>query len=89
MIPLTVSMMDASMEAQWLADSSEAVRYVVIVILALFGGRGTTSSYTPKMRGRSTLSVVKAYSVGGGEPVGYGGGGEKGKLVQIASKCNE
>ena len=36
--------------------------------------------YEPRVR--CTLSVV-AHSVG------YGGGGEKGKLVQIMKKCNE
>ena len=38
-------MMDALPEAQWLAESLEAARYVVIVVLDLFSGRGATRYY--------------------------------------------
>ena len=40
--------------------------YVVISVLASFGGRGETRSYTPKPRKRHTLLVAEVYSVGGG-----------------------
>ena len=39
-------------------------------------------AFPPEPRGMRTLSVEAHY-------VGYGGGDEKGELVQIVSKCNE
>ena len=57
-------MKDASLEAQWLMDRSEAAGYVVIVVSASFGGQRTMRLYAficlPEPRGRSNLSVAEA-----------------------------
>ena len=42
LIPLTMAMMNASPEGQWLAKRSSAVGYIIVIILASFGGRGQT-----------------------------------------------
>ena len=63
-------MKDASLEVQWLAKMSTAAGYVVIVISASFDGQGEMRLYAfacpPKPRGRHILSLVEAYSIGGG-----------------------
>ena len=77
--------MDVSLEAWWLAERSSASGYVVVV-LTLFGVRGSTQSYDftcpPKTRVSLTLLVTVHYIV-------YVGLGKKGKLVQIMKNCNE
>ena len=83
LIPLSVTMTDASLAAQWLSERLTAAGYAIIVVLALFGSRGATQSYTPEPRGRRTLLVVETYCVGGGSE------GKKGNLVKIVRKCNE
>ena len=64
-------------EVRWLVEISEAVGYVVAIISALFGGRGTTRSYNftfpPEPMGRSTL-LVTAYYVGGRGRIGVENG---------------
>ena len=82
-------MIDASPEARWFPEISEAAGYVVIVVSASFGGQGQCSHIRPNRGGGllcrwwgCNLSVV-AHSVGGN------GQGKKRKLVQILSKCNE
>ena len=56
--------MDASLEACWLVNSSEAVRCVVVVVLASLVGHGATLLYeflcSPKLRGQSTLLAAEA-----------------------------
>ena len=64
--PLTIVMTDAPPEAQCLAKRSTAAGYIVIIVPASFGGQGKMRSYTHKQRGQSTISMVEAYSVGGG-----------------------
>ena len=67
MIPLTIVMTDAPLEARWLTEILATAGYVVVVVSALLGGRWLTRSYTSELRGGGqTLSVVEAYSVGGG-----------------------
>ena len=57
-------MTDASTEAQWLAQMSAAAGYVVVFVLALFGGQGVTQSYDfaclAKPRKQHTLLVAEA-----------------------------
>ena len=56
--------MDEYLKARWLAERSSTVRYVVIFVSALFGGRGETRSCDfaclPETRGRRTLLVAVA-----------------------------
>ena len=66
--------MDASPEARWLEGRSEAVRYVIAVVIpASFGGWGEMRLYystcPSKPRGWRTLLVVEysVDSVGGSE----------------------
>ena len=40
-----VETMDASPEARWLAERSEAAGYIVLVVLDSFGGQGGTQLY--------------------------------------------
>ena len=79
-------MTDASLEARWLTERSAAVGCIFVFVSDSFGGWGATCSYSfvclPKSREGRTLSVAA-------HGAGYGGGGEKGKLVQIVRKCNE
>ena len=78
--------MDASLKARWLAVRSAADGYVVVIVFASFGGWEVTRSYVftyrNEPRGGRTLSVAVQY-------VGYEGGGEKEKLVQMVRKCNK
>ena len=73
------------LQAQWLVERSAEAGYSVIVVSAWLSGWGATWSYgfscPTKPRGRRNLSVAAHF-------VGYGGGGEKGKMVQILRKCN-
>ena len=68
MLEAASDIMDVSLEARWLAEKLEAMGYVVLVVLAFFGGRGATRSYDfscqPEMIGKRTLSVA-AYYTGG------------------------
>ena len=86
LIPLNVVITDAYPETQWLEYGSEVTGYVIIIILDSFHSRGETRSYAfaclPKPRGMRSLSMKAHY-------VSYGGGGEKGKLVQILRKCDK
>ena len=56
--------MDASLEARWLAERSEAAGYAVLVVPALYGGWGAMRSYAfacpPEPRGRRTLADAEA-----------------------------